>query len=91
MLAAVHPQVLVVDMLTLPEPPTEVTKSDPRVSEYKHAGEGAGGEGAGGVGEGGVGETSDEPFQYLTECLAILRATVSEAVARGHGLLLNLS
>ena len=37
------------------------------------------------------GETSDEPFQYLTECLTILRATVAEAVARGHGLLLSLS
>ena len=51
MLAAVHPQVLVVDMLMLPEPPTAVTKSDPRASEYVHAGEGVG---AGGVGAGDV-------------------------------------
>ena len=58
LLTAVHPQVLVVDTLTLAEPSLDGTKSDPRASEYRHAdgGMGPGGGGAGGVGGvGGVG------------------------------------
>jgi hypothetical protein len=37
------------------------------------------------------GDTSGEAFRYLTEYLTILRATVAEAVGRGHGLLLSLT
>ena len=69
LLTAVHPQVLVVDTLRLAEPSLDGTKSDPRVSEYTHAGggEGAGGEGTGGVGEGGgVGGAGGRPEPCVT-------------------------